>query len=76
MQCIETIAENYNQSKCRDVKTTPSGYIHTTLLQLRPEEHFRTGDRKTVRVRGESGVLCEIVSLRNDKSYTHKVSLM
>lgn len=37
----EIITENNNQPNCKVVKATPNGYIHKTLLHLRPSEHMR-----------------------------------
>lgn len=45
---METIAENNNQSKCRVVKPSPSGYMHKTFLHLRLREYCRREDRKTL----------------------------
>lgn len=52
----ENTVENHNQSKCKDVDPSPSGYIYKTILHLRLRT-LRKRDRMTVGTRAISARL-------------------
>lgn len=69
----ETTTGKCNQSKCRVVELSPSDTSTTQFLNLWLGNYFGSWGRKIVKARW-SEAYCKILTPRNFRTYTHKVS--
>lgn len=74
MQQTEIIKENHSQSEHRVVGPGPNVHIYQTLSQLKLREHLRSENKKRLYKPEDLGIFCKIVSPRDVRCYTHRVS--
>ena len=72
---METITKNYIQLKCRVVVLVPKDNMDKITPSPKFRGHWGREDRKKKKSElKDQGFHCKVESLRDDRSYNHKVS--